>query len=190
MEAKVDVRKLQVLNDRINQTIDALNQVRVSVHGLGHTSGMQPVSPLNFLGQGYGIPQGFGPQQGFGTQQPYGHGTQSFFPGTGGQLGGQQGIGGFGTGLGFQHTPFNPYANPYVNPYANPFTPFATQGAINPWGIGHSQFAGTPFGGIGIGGGLGGGLFHSNPDFIDRQLAEARASDPYRISQTFPFMMP
>lgn len=37
MEAKVDVRKLQILNDRINQTIDALSQVRLSVHGLGHT---------------------------------------------------------------------------------------------------------------------------------------------------------
>jgi hypothetical protein len=38
--AKVDIRKLQLLNDRIAQTIDALNQVRLSVHGLGlsHTS--------------------------------------------------------------------------------------------------------------------------------------------------------
>src|SRR5258708_39767639 len=36
--AKVDIRKLQVLNDRINQCIDALNQVRVSVHGLSHAS--------------------------------------------------------------------------------------------------------------------------------------------------------
>ncbi len=33
----VDIRKLQLLNDRINQTIDALNQVRLSVHGLQHT---------------------------------------------------------------------------------------------------------------------------------------------------------
>lgn len=37
MEAKVDVRKLQLLNDRINQTIDALNEVRLSVRGLSHT---------------------------------------------------------------------------------------------------------------------------------------------------------
>lgn len=38
--AKVDIRKLQLLNDRIVQTIDALNQVRLSVHGLGlsHTA--------------------------------------------------------------------------------------------------------------------------------------------------------
>jgi hypothetical protein len=32
--AKVDIRKLQILNDRIAQTIDALNQVRLSVHGV------------------------------------------------------------------------------------------------------------------------------------------------------------
>src|SRR4051812_30434380 len=42
--AKVDLRKLQLLNDRIAQVIDALNQVRFSVHGLQHTSG-------NFVGQ-------------------------------------------------------------------------------------------------------------------------------------------
>jgi len=188
MEAKVDVRKLQILNDRINQTIDALNQVRISVHGLGHTGGMPSVNPLSFLGQGHGM------QQGFGMQQPYGVGAQGTFPGIGGQFGGQQqGFGGIGTGLGFQHTPFNPYLNPYTNPFTNPFSnpftnPFATQGMVNPWGVAqHSHFTGTPFGGLG---GVGGGLFHSNPDFIERQLAEARASDPYRISQTFPFVTP
>jgi hypothetical protein len=42
--AKVDLRKLQLLNDRITQVIDALNQVRFSVHGLQHTTG-------NFIGQ-------------------------------------------------------------------------------------------------------------------------------------------
>ena len=36
--AKVDLRKLQLLNDRITQVIDALNQVRFSVHGLQHTA--------------------------------------------------------------------------------------------------------------------------------------------------------
>lgn len=35
---KVDIKKLQLLNDRINQCIDALGQVRMSVHGLSHTS--------------------------------------------------------------------------------------------------------------------------------------------------------
>ena len=36
--AKVDIRKLQLLNDRINQCIEALNQVRLSVHGLSGAS--------------------------------------------------------------------------------------------------------------------------------------------------------
>ncbi len=36
---KVDIRKLQTLNDRINQCIDALGQVRLSVHGLSHCAG-------------------------------------------------------------------------------------------------------------------------------------------------------
>jgi hypothetical protein len=40
--AKVDIRKLQLLNDRINQLFDALNQVRLSVHGLSHTAPMAP----------------------------------------------------------------------------------------------------------------------------------------------------
>ena len=51
--AKVDIRKLQVLNDRINQCIDALNQVRLSVHGLAHTPQGQFGTPgINPLQQG------------------------------------------------------------------------------------------------------------------------------------------
>jgi len=72
MEARVDVRKLQILNDRINQTLDALNQVRMSVHGLGHTSGQgmsNPYGPQSQLGTqaGFGQP-GWGQQQAFGQQ--------------------------------------------------------------------------------------------------------------------------
>jgi hypothetical protein len=37
MEAKVDMRRLQLLNDRIAQVMEALNQVRFSVHGLQHS---------------------------------------------------------------------------------------------------------------------------------------------------------
>jgi hypothetical protein len=48
--AKVDIRKLQVLNDRVNQCLDALNDVRFSVHGLSHTSpagqGIPGINPL------------------------------------------------------------------------------------------------------------------------------------------------
>jgi hypothetical protein len=48
--AKVDIRKLQLLNDRIAQTIDALNQVRLSVHGLGlsHSSAGIPGAAAAF----------------------------------------------------------------------------------------------------------------------------------------------
>ncbi|HKQ61930.1 MAG TPA: hypothetical protein VJS92_11620 [Candidatus Polarisedimenticolaceae bacterium] len=85
MEAKVDIRKLQILNDRINQTLDALNQVRVSVHGLGQ-------SPYGMQGGGLGHTSqpSFGQQQ---PQQPWGlghspfSGTQQFNP-FGQQIGG------------------------------------------------------------------------------------------------------
>ena len=78
--AKVDIRKLQLLNDRINQCIDALNQVRLSVHGLSHTSpqtaglpyagmtgipGISPVSPFS-AGAGAGFPGTFGQFGAFG----------------------------------------------------------------------------------------------------------------------------
>lgn len=43
--AKVDIRKLQMLNDRITQTIEALNQVRISVHGIEHTPVLNPQLP-------------------------------------------------------------------------------------------------------------------------------------------------
>lgn len=40
--AKVDIRKLQVLNDCINRTIEALNQVRLSVHAGGISPQVAP----------------------------------------------------------------------------------------------------------------------------------------------------
>lgn len=181
MEAKVDVRKLQILNDRINQTIEALNQVRLSVHGLGlGHSGLQ--NP--FLSQGYGL------QQGLGVPNPYLYGMQNPLQGIGGPLSQlqnqftQQGVPGMGGGLGFQHSPFTPqFTNPFVNP-------FLTQNLMSPWGQSpQSPFTGQQFGGFGgVAGGIGGGLFHSSPDIIDKQLAEVRASDPQRITQTFPFV--
>lgn len=79
---KVDAQKLQMLNDRINQTIDALNQVRMSTHGLQHS----PVAGAPGV-----IPQGLGQvgvgQVGFGAQPfgyaPYGYPMglqQAFLP--------------------------------------------------------------------------------------------------------------
>ena len=168
MEAKVDVRKLQVLNDRINQTIDALNQVRLSVHGLGHTGPPQGTNPFT---QGFGVQQPFGLQQPFGMQQPFGlhqsYGIQPPF--------------GIPQQLGFQHNPYQSYMNPFTNP-------LLTQGVSSPW----SQ-VGSPWGYTQGGGGLGSlygsGLFHSSPEFMEQRLAEVRANDPFRISQTFPFVV-
>jgi len=179
MEAKVDVRKLQVLNDRINQTIDALNQVRLSVHGLGHTGFQgQPMNPYSYLTQGYGMQQPFGFGQGFpgfGGQQ----GGFSGMTGLGQQGYGQQGLQGFPgltPGFGFQHSPFTPQYTPF-SPFVHPLTnPLLTQ-----WGGGPN--VGVPWGN------LGGGLFHSGPDVIERQILEIKAADPYRITQTFPFVL-
>ena len=49
---KVDIQKLQLLNDRIAQTIDALNQVRMSAHGIHHTPALSPwaVNPYTTYG--------------------------------------------------------------------------------------------------------------------------------------------
>jgi hypothetical protein len=47
---KVDIQKLQLLNERIAQTIDALNQLRMSAHGIQHTPAVTP--------WGYGQPYG------------------------------------------------------------------------------------------------------------------------------------
>jgi len=88
--AKVDIEKLQLLNDRINQVMEALNQVRLSVHGL-QSARVQGQVPGASIGGGIGLShsgiggQGFGPQAfgqqpfggqfgqtGFGQQQPYG----------------------------------------------------------------------------------------------------------------------
>ncbi|MBI4509737.1 MAG: hypothetical protein HY698_08865 [Deltaproteobacteria bacterium] len=59
MEAKVDVRKLQLLNDRINQLIDAMNQVRVSVHSVSPTAQLPQVGVpfgAQAAGLGLGVP--------------------------------------------------------------------------------------------------------------------------------------
>jgi hypothetical protein len=85
---KVDIEKMQLLNDRINQTIDALTQLRQTVHGyqpaygLQHTQLNQP-QPQAYFGpmqagypvQPYGLQHSVTPAYGqpaaFYTQQPY-----------------------------------------------------------------------------------------------------------------------
>ncbi len=61
---KVDMQKLQLLNDRIAQTIDALNQLRLTVHGIQHTPAQ--MTP-------WGVPVAFG-QSPWG-QSPWGQPT-------------------------------------------------------------------------------------------------------------------
>ena len=96
MEAKVDVRKLQLLNDRIAQTIEALHQVRLSVHGLSHTSMLPsniPFTPTNV------------PFPGYMAMPPTIPGYPTTFPT-------------------LQHTPFIPPVNvPFVSPISTPFVP-------------------------------------------------------------------
>lgn len=158
--AKVDIRKLQLLNDRINQCLEALNQVRLTVHGLSHTAGQG-------LGQVPGFPGGVGslgfPQAGIGSPQagPFGQigGAGLPYPPFAG-LGHTAGIG-----------PFQAFAQPQPFPFAQQL-PFpqafgAGQGINQPWG-GQSPWS---------------GLSHTGPDI-------AALSDPFaalRIAQTFPY---
>ena len=130
---KVDVQKLQLLNDRIAQTIDALNQVRMSAHAIQHTQG----SPWAAYGAGYGTqPVGLVPPfLQYGAQSPFSNVpyTSPFFGG-------------------IQHTA-TPYTNPYLGgtgtPFANPYLSNVTQvgSSIGAWptsylsnGISHSSF--------------------------------------------------
>jgi hypothetical protein len=98
--AKVDIRKLQLLNDRINQVIDALHQVRLSVHALQQSQQMQQP-----YGAGFGTPypnpfvtQSMNP---FQQQQGYGQGFNPMLGQGQGQGQGWQGFGqSFGQGFG------------------------------------------------------------------------------------------
>jgi hypothetical protein len=171
--AKVDIRKLQLLNDRINQCIDALSQVRLSVHGLSH-SGLQQQNVGGFVGQGIGSPYGspYGAQPGFGSPQAYG--LQGFgYPGVGlqGQVPGPVPFGGIA------HT--------------SPGQPFQ-QGIGAPW----QQGVGSPFQqAIGFGGQQAGfgqwspyGLSHTSGE--SEYYGRVPLSDPFmtmRIAQTFPY---
>lgn len=73
--AKVDIKKLQVLSDRINQCIDALNQVRISVHGLSQSN---PFAQAGIGGLGA---QNFGQVPGLSHTSPFGIGlTNPMYP--------------------------------------------------------------------------------------------------------------
>jgi hypothetical protein len=183
--AKVDIRKLQLLNDRINQTIDALNQVRLSVHGLSHTSGINPNVPnvgtaafgLGAGAQQVGFPQGGFqqvPQVGFpqiqqpGFPQVFGGGLSHTPPFYGGiQGGGMNPYAGIGLQGGLQQGGLNPYAG--AGGAATGWNPYLAQmGQIG-------QF---------------GGLSHSSgPEGLE-PFARPAWNDPLlavKVAQTFPY---
>jgi hypothetical protein len=162
--AKVDIRRLQILNDCINRTIEALNQVRLSVHGGGisHTAAIGGAFPGVYGYGGYGQP---------------------FFP----QTTAMGVVPGLGLGLGHTANPFynqNIYAtNPFAtNPYAtNPFgaqtfgtNPLAAAAYLQNQGLAHTgpESVGANWNTYGA---------NNWNTFVD----------PYvnaRIAQTFPFV--
>ncbi|HYL04811.1 MAG TPA: hypothetical protein VE075_02165 [Thermoanaerobaculia bacterium] len=178
--AKVDIRKLQLLNDRINQSIDALNQVRLSVHGLSHTAGVNPNVPAGAFGLGIGQQQSAFPQQG-GFPQIAGGFTPV-------QQGGFPQV--FG---GLSHTPM-PYG--VAQGGLNPYFGFggAQQAGLNPYaGIGAVPGGWNPYlqqtGQIGQFGQLG-GLSHSSGQEMLEPFGRGVWNDPWlaaRVVQTFPY---
>jgi hypothetical protein len=176
MEAKVDIRKLQLLNDRINQTIEALNQVRLSVHGLAHTAAIGQY-PFATPGIGFTNPQPYP----FATQVPVpGFGFPQAIPGMVPGMAAPASLQGIPPAFGLQHSPYlaaSPYAS--VNPqslYAFPaISGLATPAALSsltPWASSV----------------LAGGLFHTSPESVEQRVTEVRACDPGRILNTFPFV--
>jgi len=177
--AKVDIRKLQLLNDRINQCIDALNQVRLSVHGLTASPGLSHSSQGIFGGvnpAAYGLAGGqfpFGQQQGIGLSHTGGIGSPF------------AGIGNPYAGIG------NPFgaAAPGLNPQFGPFgqtpgvgSPFVPQGMPFPQGVpglSHTSapWAQTP--------GFGPGISPTPGIGYNEGLQDALLTA--RISQTFPY---
>jgi hypothetical protein len=130
---KVDIQKLQLLNDRITQTIEALNQVRLSVHGIQHTTA-QP-SP-------WGTTPWTNPYTQIGYAQPFNVGFGAF---------GQPFTPTFGPQQGLTHSTYAPtysptvFGTPTLGVYGTPFTGTPFTG---------TPFTGTPFTGTPFTGGL------------------------------------
>jgi hypothetical protein len=188
--AKVDIRKLQLLNDRINQSIDALNQVRLSVHGLSHTAGVNPNVPAGAYGMGIGQQQAGMPLQqgGFPQVSGFPQVQQGGFP--------QVQQGGFPQQFGgLSHTPM-PYGvgQAGINPYV-PYGAFGggQQGGLNPYaGIGGVAGGWNPFVQPGQFGQLGqfGGLSHSTGQEMLDPYTKQVWNDPWlavRVAHTFPY---
>jgi len=168
---KVDIQKLQLLNDRIAQTIEALNQVRMSAHGIQHTG--SPYGQYMPQGVSQFSPYGVNPYQ---QQSPYQVAQSPYpspyalpFPSP------------FFAGI--QHTTTQPYpTTPYATPFTTPFTtPFATSPfTTSPWqtpGLSHTTAPVATTLGAWTMPYVGNGLSHSPWD----------PSWGVRVAQSFPF---
>jgi hypothetical protein len=125
--ARVDIRKLQLLNDKINQCLDALNQVRLTVHGLSHSGAQTGGAPI-----GQPIGQSM---SGFGTIDPR-FAAQSL---------GATGLGAQGYGAGLSHSPFaqSPFGQPFAQSYGAQAGAFPVAGQAfwqgGQQGLGHTD---------------------------------------------------
>jgi hypothetical protein len=178
--AKVDIRRLQTLSDCINRTIEALNQVRLSVH-----AGNLPYAQLGL--QGAGAPF-FGAFPGAFAVAP--------------QLMGQVP----GVFSGIAHSAASPFINQFaVNPWSNlaQLQNAAAQNAFAQNAFAQNAFANTPFNALNGNSvtpfaqtGLGHSAFSAlnNTAFGNSAFNSALNNefvDPYttaRIAQTFPFV--
>ena len=189
--AKVDIRKLQLLNDRINQCLDALAQVRLSVHGLQSAFGQQAIQGL---GQPQGAPWLQGPQQGVpGYFGPQGFAPQSFAP--------QPFAPQFFTPQPYAPQPYGPQPTLYPVPqgigFASvpPFSQIPSAQTLGGAGLSHTSALGVvPQQGLGSLPGIGQipwmspiGLSHTSPEEV---YGRSPLFDPFvasRIGQTFPY---
>jgi hypothetical protein len=160
--AKVDVRKLQLLNDRINQCLDALNQVRLSTYGLSHTQANVPNVPFGAAGPMTGA---FDPRFAYGMPPI----TPGIAPGIGGLSHSPfvaQGNAGLTPGIGGAGIPFQgvPFQSPFQQPYQS-----AAQFPIwnSPIGLSHT--------------GIEAESLYNRPLWADPLLAA-------RVAQTFPYV--
>lgn len=159
--AKVDIRRLQQLNDRINQSLDALNQVRLSVHGLSH-AGIAPETA------GMGYPQGQDPR--FGDPRL-----------AAGYFSPPMATPGWGQGLAHSGPAYGPYGAIPAG-----FWPGATQQVPGQLGFGAGPVFGT--GQIPFANPIG-GLSHTGVDL--EGLNRASWADPFlavKVAQTFPYV--
>ncbi len=152
-----------MLNDRIIQTLEALTQVRASVHGIGQQQLPLPQQPFPQYGSAW-TQQALGHSPAVPPYAPYAPFTSAMSP------------------FGLSHSSYplmnaispwqtlapSPYAA-YAQPYAQYGQPYAQQYG-QPW----SPF--TPM-----------GLSHTGIDEVERRLAEQRANDISRLVQTFPY---